>query len=464
MLRNIFMLAMVVGLSQCVVCADVAVNSLFTSGAVLQQGVVVPVWGTAADGEKVTVKLCGQSRSTVARDGKWMVRLQPLKAGGPFTLSVYGKNKLDIPNILVGEVWICSGQSNMEFPLSMAKDSTSTLANCADSLIRLYRVPHNYQDNPIDDANAKWMECDSNSAAGFSAIAYFFGRDMRKALNVPIGLIDASYGGTILQAWTNTTALMADEQSRGFLKDVPDWATKQNKFGSLYNGMIHPIIPYAIRGALWYQGESNIGGGYTYFNIHKIMIQNWREEWGLGDFPFLFVQIAPFAYSPVTSEIKDSPCAQLRQAQFDISRKCPNTAMVVTLDVGDEKDIHPKDKETVGKRLALAARAVAYKERILYSGPAYKSMYIKEDRIILDFDNIGSGLAAKGGELTGFIIAGKDHKFVNARASIQGDKVVVSSDEVSEPVAVRYAWSECPVANLFSKDGLPAPPFRTDNF
>jgi sialate O-acetylesterase len=351
--------------------------------------------------------------------------------------------------------------------------------------------------------NARWVECGPETTATFSAVAYYFGRDIQKARQVPVGLINTSWGGTPAEAWTSQPTLQAEPSLKGLLTQqtrqldnyeksidayvaelqkhkaqlqqartkagaLPNLPTPpqplraQNLSSTLYNGMIAPVIPYAIRGAIWYQGESNAGRAHQYRTLFPAMIRNWRQDWKQGDFPFLFVQLAPFM--KIESEPQESNWAELREAQLLTTKAVPNAAQAVITDVGDEKDIHPRWKEPVGARLALAARALAYGEKITYSGPTYKDMKVEGDKVVLTFDHVGGGLVAKGGPLTGFAIAAEDGKFVKAEAEIQDDKVVVWSKQVARPAAVRFGWANFPVVNLWNKDGLPASPFRTDDF
>ena len=461
MVRKIVSICLV-GLLCSVANAEVKLNSLFTDGAVLQRNVNIPVWGTARDGEKISVSFNGQKASTTARNGKWDVHLRPMKAGGPFTMTVKGDNTIEVKNVLVGEVWICSGQSNMAWTLARSKNGDKAVAESADPQLRLFSVPPIPQDQPVSDVNSAWHVCGPDTVPNFSAVGYYFGRDLRKVLGVPVGLINSSYGGTISQAWTSKRTFDAYPEYRDFVKNPPQWAAGPNKPCVLYNGMIAPLIPYAVKGAIWYQGESNAGGAYEYRTLLAMLIQNWREDWGQKEFPFLIVQLAP--YMAINSEPEESAWAELRESQLITCENVPQTALTVITDYGDPNDIHPKIKEPVGARLALAARAIAYGENIVYSGPVYESMEIRDSRAILSFNSVGGGLVAKDGELTGFTIAGADGKFCNAHASIQGDKIVVSSPNVDKPVAVRYGWANCPVVNLFNAEGLPASPFRTDNF
>lgn len=429
--------------------ADVQPHPLFCENLVLQQGTAVPVWGTADPGEKVSVRCQGQEVSVVAdKDGQWLVRLQDLKPGGPYELTITGKNSIRLENVLVGEVWLCSGQSNMEWSVKASADADKNIAASANDRIRLFTVPRTKAETPQTHLKGNWSVCGPATVAGFSAVGYYFGRDLQKALNVPVGLIHSSWGGTAAELWT----------SRRVLDSNPNFPKNG---GQLYNGMIAPLIPYAIKGVIWYQGESNAGRAWQYRSLFPAMIQNWRDDWKQGDFPFLYVQLAPFM--KIVNEPSESAWAELREAQL-LTLKQPNTAMAVITDLGDEKDIHPRRKEPVGQRLALAALGRVYGRKIVYSGPIYESMKVEGNQAILRFQHTGSGLIVKGDRLTGFTIAGEDRKFVNADAVIVEDRVVVSSPSVSRPVAVRFGWANYPLVNLYNKEGLPASPFRTDDF
>lgn len=472
--------------------ADVRLSSVFSDHMVLQRGMKVPVWGWANEGETVTVEFRGQKTVATTVNGKWMVRLPSLKAGGPDTMKVTGKNSVVIRDVLVGEVWVCSGQSNMEFPLSASFESKTAIDTAANPNIRLFTVPKLKAEFPVSNVAAQWQECNPDTVKGFSAVGYFFGRDLQKALNVPVGLIHTSWGGSPAEVWMSQDVLVSNpayqrdildaypEQLKWYQNELAKWEKetadlakegKQPARGrpwptwkptELYNGMIAPLLPYAIKGAIWYQGESNAGRAWQYRTLFADMIRNWRRDWNQGDFTFLAVQLAPFM--KVQPEPQESAWAELREAQLLTTQALPKYGMAVITDVGDPVDIHPTKKEPVGGRLALAARGIAYGEKIEYSGPVYKNMKIDGNTIVLSFDHAKSGLEARGGELTGFAIAGSDHKFVWAKAEIKGNKVVVSSPSVAQPVAVRYGWADCPVVNLWNKDGLPATPFRTDDF
>jgi len=429
--------------------AEVKLHGLFTEGMVLQQGTRVPVWGTADADEKVTVSIQGQEVSTTAKDGKWRVNLKDLKAGGPFEMTVKGSNTIEFKDVLVGEVWVCSGQSNMEWSVSGSRNPKETIANSKNSNIRLFFTPKTPNKTPQTELGKwngpkQWLECGPTTVPNFSAVGYFFGRDLQKARNVPIGLIQSAWGGTPAEFWTSNDVLTSNPALKGM------------RGSTGYNGMIRPLVPYAIKGVIWYQGESNAGQANRYRDLFSAMIKNWRDDWKQGDLAFLFVQLAPW-------EPGGKNWPELCEAQLQTAQTVPNTAMVVITDVGDRTDIHPRDKDPVGARLALCAQAIAYDEKITYSGPEYSGMKVEDNKVVLSFKHLGKGLIAKGGPLTGFTIAGADKKFVKAEATIQEDKVIVTSPMVQNPVAVRYGWDSFPVVNLWNRNGLPATPFRTDS-
>jgi sialate O-acetylesterase len=498
--------------------ADVKPHPLISDGMVLQRGMKCPVWGTADPGEEITWSLPGQQEGTggggarADQDGKWRIDLPPLKAGGPYTLTLKGKNTVTIKDVYVGEVWVASGQSNMEWPLAASATAREDIASSANPKIRLFTVGHRIEEKPVHDirvtkTDGRWLECNPQTSGRFSAVAYYFGRDLQKALNVPVGLIHSSWGGTVAEAWTPREALEANPALANLIdppgaaeekykKALAAWEATMvkhkeavarakaegkkppqqpfifkpadpphnpNRASVLYNGMIHPLQPYAIKGAIWYQGESNAGRAYEYRTLFPVMIESWRKTWREPDFPFLFVQLAPWL--AINKEPMESAWAELREAQLLTSMKLKNAGMAVITDVGDEKDIHPRKKEPVGARLALAARALAYGEHLTYSGPLYDRMEVEGNKVVLSFKHVGKGLEAHGGsQLKGFTIAGTDRKFHNAQAEVKGDKVVVWSDQVEKPVAVRYGWANYPVVNLANKEGLLASPFRTDDF
>jgi sialate O-acetylesterase len=433
--------------------ADVKPNALFTDHMVLQRDKPVKVWGTADSGETIKVTLGEQTVEADAKDGNWQVELKPIPAGGPHTLTIEGRNKIEFEDVLVGEVWIASGQSNMQWSIKASADPEKTAAEATHPQIRLFTVKRGGHAEPQDNVEGQWAECSPETAGDFSAVAYHFGVALHKQLNVPIGLISTNVGGTAAQRWTPKDVL----ESTPELKKYAD----EKNASDLYNAMIHPLLPFSIRGAIWYQGESNAGQAQRYRVLFPAMIKSWRDGWDQGDFPFLFVQLAPWV---VPKDSSNESWAELREAQLMTLSKSPNTAMAVITDVGNENDIHPKQKQPVGERLALAARALAYGEKIEYSGPVFESMKTDGERAVLRFKHTGDGLESRGEKLTGFTIAGEDKKFHSAEAKIEGDTVIVSHPEVSKPVAVRFGWANYPVVNLWNKNGLPATPFRTDSW
>lgn len=484
--------------------AEVRLANLFQDHMVLQQGQKVAVWGTAAPGERVTVSLAGKQASALAgEDGRWRVELGPLAAGGPFEMRVEGQNALTLQDVLVGEVWVCSGQSNMAWPVERAANPEQEISQANYPLIRFFTVRQKVAQEPQSEVEGTWEVCSPQTVGHFSAVGYFFARELHRTLGVPVGMINSSWGGTPAEAWTSRPALEADPALRPILENwervlanypqalqryqerLKQWGEEAAKAkaegravpprpqpplgpghpwtpGGLFNGMIAPLTPFAIRGVIWYQGESNAGRAYQYRRLFPTLIQDWRRAWGRGDFPFLFVQLANFMKT--LPEPSESAWAELREAQ-SMALSLPKTGMAVAIDIGEADDIHPKNKQEVGRRLALAALAIAYGKDVVYSGPLYESMSIEGNRIRLRFKHVDGGLVAKDGEgLKGFAIAGEDRKFVWAEARIEGDTVVVSSPQVPNPVAVRYAWADNPVCNLYNRAGLPASPFRTDDW
>ena len=619
--------------------AVVIPNSLFSHNAVLQRDMPVPIWGTATSGDTVTVQFDGQAASTVAENGKWMVKLAAHPAGGPFNLTIADNdNSITLTNILVGDVWVASGQSNMEDPLaptywaSPVKDWKNEVAAADYPQIRQYKVAKVASLDSVGDVNGTWKVCSPSTAGEYTAAGYFFARDLQRSTKVPVGILFSAWGGTVAEAWTSPDSLKSipdfsdaleavshfragqfphileewyrandpgssaqppwmapafdssnwkpmklptywqhsslpnfngivwfrkeiilpeswtgksallnlgaiDDQDTTWVNgvrvgamfgfadrriysvpatvlkpgsnliairvldtgglggvcgaaedmnlEIPgvsqiapiplagEWQFREtvafsklppqpanpeanaNTVTILYNSMIKPLLPYAIKGVIWYQGESNDDSdarARQYRKLFPLLISDWRFHWGIGDFPFLFVQIAP--YKAMTPEI--------REAQFLTLKATTNTAMVVITDGGDPNDIHPANKQIVGARLAQAARALVYGEKIEGSGPLFESMKIKGKKAVLQFGHVGGGLVAQGGELQGFVICDQNKIFVPAKAVIKGRTVVVSSDQVSHPVAVRYGWTNVPEVNLYNKDGFPASPFRTD--
>jgi sialate O-acetylesterase len=477
--------------------AEVKLHALFTDGAVLQRDLPVPVWGTASGGEDVTVSLAGQTASAKANaDGRWSVKLKPLAAGGPHTLKVEGTNKLEVKDVLVGEVWVCSGQSNMSFSLANADNGPAAIAASENPNLRLFQVPLSAQTEPQSEVKAQWKPCNPQNVPGFSAVGYFFGRDLQKALGVPVGLINSSVGGTPAQAWTSRAVLEsspagkphldayaetmknAEKLEEQFAKATEAWKVKaaeakaakqpapraprppahrnNGRPACLYNGMIAPLVPYAMRGAIWYQGEANASAPENYRELLPAMIGGWRADFN-PDLAFLIVQLAPYDVPPPEA------WAWFRETQRQIALNTPKSGLAAIPDAGEPRDIHPKRKEPVGQRLALVAEGTVYGQKIEWSGPTLKDANFTGGKAALTLDHAG-GLGAKDGPPSGFIIAGEDKKFVPAEAKIVKGAIEVSSPQVPAPKAVRYAWKNMPDGNLWNAAGLPASPFRTDDW
>jgi sialate O-acetylesterase len=442
--------------------ADVKLPAVINSNMVMQRETDAPVWGWADPGEKITVKACwkASAETTADADGKWSVKIKTPKAGGPHELTIQGKNTIILKNILIGEVWVCSGQSNMVWPMSKSKNPKKDISAAKYPNIRLFTVTRKIAAEPKDDCEGNWSECSPETVKDFSAVGYFFGKHLFDEMDVPIGLISTNWGGTLAEAWTRKEILESDKDFMPIIKrheKAAKW--HHNSPSGLYNAMISPLIPFAIKGAIWYQGEANVNRAYQYRTLFPTMITNWRTDWGQGDFPFYYVQIAPCNY------YKSNPSHELREAQM-LTLSLKNTGMAVISDIGNALDIHPKNKLDVGKRLALWALAKDYgKKDIVYSGPIYKSMKTEGNKIRLSFDYTGSGLKTMDGkEISHLTIAGADKKFVAAKGVIDSGNVVVSCETVKNPVSVRYGWSNTAEPNLANKEGLPASSFRTDDW
>ena len=482
------------------VYADVTLPPLFSDNMVLQRETPIPVWGKADPGEKVTVALDGDSAAVIAvADGRWQAALKSHTAGGPYTLTVTGKNTLTRTNVLVGDVWLCGGQSNMEFTLKRASNAAEAIAASTDPDLRLFKVRTATPASPAEDVRGDWNVAGPDTTGSFSAVGYFFGHAIRTAEHIPIGLISSNVGGTPAQAWTRAAVLSANpdlkhryvdpaaaEQAAheaamtayetALAKSKTD-GTKppQKPYGFwppsvLYNGMIAPLTPFPIRGVLWYQGESNTHDPVGYRTLLPAMIRDWRGEWHAPNLPFLIVQLAPFG----SKAGDDLAWAETREAQQMAAQTLPNAALAVTTDVGSRHEIHYLNKQPVGERLALLARRLVYGEKdLVASGPTFQSLKVDGGKAVLTFGDVGDGLTIRGGEsagvavpadtLVGFTVAGADGKFVPAQAKIVGPNTVeVSAPQVTNPAAVRYGFVNFPVVNLWNKNGLPAVPFRTD--
>jgi sialate O-acetylesterase len=475
------------------VSAEVRTPAIFSDHMVIQRHLPVHVWGLAASGEEVRVSFRGASRTVTAdRLGQWQAYLPAGGPGGPFTLEIAGANKLSFTDVFVGDVWVASGQSNMEFQLQDVANAEAELGSADQPAIRLCKVSHTSADYPMSDVAIKpWMLSTRERAAKFSAVAFLFAQEIHADQKVAIGVIEADWDGTPAEAWTSLPALAADAalmpefaafakladgeseyrlerpiqeeqtaKAKAEGKPAPEfpWHPEIRSWipAADYNGMIAPLTPYPIRGAIWYQGESNTGPerAPTYNRLFETMIRDWRSQWKIGDFPFFYVQLANWKADAgmMWPTVRD---AQRRTLELK------NTGMAVTIDIGNPDNIHPTNKQDVGHRLALAARAIAYGETLEYSGPLYNLSFREGSSLRVTFTH-GTGLVAKGGELHGFEIAGADRKFVSASATIDHDSVVVSNPTVAVPVYVRYGWDSNPACNLYNAAGLPASPFTSE--
>jgi len=485
--------------------ADVSLNNMFGDHMVLQQGIRNKIWGQADPGEAVTVSCAGRSQAaTAGPDGTWQVFLDPIEEyGGPHVLTVTGKNEVTFRDVLVGEVWLCSGQSNMEWGVNQSNDADIEKAAANFPDIRLLAVPRKGAQEPQWNFSGAWRVCGPETVGDFSAVGYFFGRQLHRTLGVPVGLVDNAWGGSAAEAWVRRDKLVAHqslkeiderwvahdaavaayparlaawqaavERAKAADQPAPDKPEPPDagKFhdnqrpGNIHGGVLAPSIGYGIRGVIWYQGESNASRGHQYRTLFPFLIASWREEWGLGDFPFYWVQLADFKAE--RDEPGESTWAELREAQTLTMQALPNTGQAVIIDLGEGKDIHPRNKQAVAARLARWALAETYHvPGIACRSPSYTGMEKEGGKLVLSFDHVAGGWRPFDvAEPRGFTIAGADGAFVTARAAIRPDgRIEVWSDTVAEPVAVRYAWADNPVCNMYSAVGLPLTPFRTDD-
>ncbi len=476
--------------------------AIFTNHMVLQRGQVNPVWGWASPGEMVSVEIKDQAHQTESDDeGYWKVYLQPLPTGGPYQMKISSEHsQFTIEDILVGEVWICSGQSNMAWPVQVSNHADLEIQAANHPNIRLISVPQVGTQDIQHDFDGSWVQCSPQTIKSFSAVGYFFGKRLHHTLGVPIGLIDNAWGGSAAEAWIPRSILDGDER----YKDLMDWwRERESSFdyeemlrtweqevqawkasgqqgqpprrprdllsgnhrpANIFNGVLHPTVGYGIKGAIWYQGESNAGRAYQYRDLFPLMIETWREVWGQGDFPFYYVQLADFQSESTGPQ--ESAWAELREAQTMTMDKLSNVGEAVIIDVGEGRDIHPRDKQTVANRLVRWALARDYGYDMDFHSPRYRSMKIDGNKITLTFNHVGSRLYTFDVDKPrGFTIAGTDQVFHPAEAVIiDENRIEVWSDQVPDPVAVRYAWANNPVCNVYSREGLPLTPFRTDTW
>lgn len=441
--------------------ADISLPAIFGNHMVLQQNAEVPFWGWARATEEVTITTSWDGNTITTKgnpNAEWKVMLTTPSAGGPYTITIKGYNTITLEDVMVGEVWLCSGQSNMEMSANWGIDNKEeAIKTASHPNIRFFNVAQRTANAPQINLDGQWQVCTPETMQHTSAVAYFFGRELAENLNVPIGLIHSSWGGSPAEAWVNTKVIEADEAlaSEAIKIQEMEWAPREP--GKAYNAMLAPIIPFKIAGALWYQGETNTYSPSMYARLLPALINNWRNEWGYA-FPFYYVQIAPFKYG------RPLEGAVLRDAQRR-SMITPNTGMVVTSDIGNIDDIHPTNKLDVGLRLANWALNKTYgkKDRPV-SGPLFKNMEKEGKRMRIYFEFADNGLVVKGKQLTHFEIAGADQKFVPAKAKVEGNAVVVWAPKINEPHAVRFAFTNTAEPNLFNKEGLPASTFRTDDW
>ena len=500
-----------IGLSAAASMAAVALPSVFSDHMVLQRDRDLPVWGWADAGESVTVSIGDQTQTTQADgEGKWSVTLKPLAVNRDgLTLTVKGSNEITLRDVLVGEVWICSGQSNMQWPVSQSWNADLTRATAKNAQIRFITNDNAGVQKPLADFVGAWDVCSPGTVNDFSAVGYFFGKQLQEVLDVPIGLIDNSWGGSACESWIERDRMAANPEMYGPLlkkweeteakpemKDSYDeyeaallkWQdaeiaakkagqpipnppnrpntqmVQQHRPANLFNGRVAPLVPFAIRGVIWYQGETNAGRAYQYRDMFPLMIRNWRDAWKQGDFSFYWVQLADFqAERP---EPGDSAWAELREAQTMTLDALHHTGQAVIIDIGEGSDIHPRNKLEVGKRLARLALAQDYGMDFVHQSPRFESMEVKDGKAIVTLAHRGSGLrTVDKREVLGFAIAGEDHAWHHAQAKIEDDgRITVWSDDVAQPTAVRYAWADNPICNLYNNEGLPVTPFRSDDW
>lgn len=492
-------LMLVVAASDCF--AEIRTSAIFGNSMVLQRDKPIHVWGWTDANQSVEVALAGNVETVKSdENGRFDASLPALQAGGPHKMTITsGDQTLSYQDVLIGEVWVCSGQSNMQWAVDQSNDADLESLSANFPNLRLITVPRVGTQEAQTSFDGRWESCTPESVKQFSAVGYFFGRQLHQTLDVPVGLIDNAWGGSAAEAWVNRDVLESsgtydellarwkqtestydhDDATAKYNERLAAWKesgkgnrpaaprnplTGQHRPANLYNGVLYPIIGYTIRGVVWYQGETNAGRAYQYRDLFPTMIQNWRDEWGQGDFSFYWVQLADFMNE--STEPAASAWAELREAQTMTMAKLPNTGEAVILNLGEASDIHPKNKQDVGKRLARWALAKDYGYDIPYQSPSYKSMTKKDGKIVVEFDHVGGGLDTFDIPTPlGFSIAGEDQKFVSAEAKITGKTTIeVWSDDVNDPAAVRYAWADNPVCNVQSKEGLPMTPFRTDDW
>jgi sialate O-acetylesterase len=476
-MKSIFCALVVIVFSTCAT-AMVKLPRIFSDNMVLQRGRPIVIWGWADPGEKIRIRLNRQDKVFFAeKDGKWKVVLLPERGGGPYELIVSGKNTIQLKDVMIGDVWVTAGQSNMLYSVRKSLNAANEIAAANYPAIRQFKMDNAESIEPMDDyKNGKWRVCNPKTVGDFTAIGYFFAREIYKSIDVPIGIINISRGGTNIESWISVDAFKQSDEFGELVASLGNVTTdsllaadgkpKINNYpGLLFNGMINPIVTLPIKGVLWYQGEANIGRAYEYRKAFALLINDWRAKWGQGEFPFYFAQLSSYKGNNGTSN-NGSMWAELRESQAE-ALTIANTGMAVTIDVGEIDDIHPRNKQTVAKRLAAIALHKTYEKSIACYGPQFKSMSIESDKVRVTFDHSATGLKTRTGEseINGFEIAGSDGTFYPATAEIDGNQVIAKSEYVKSPAAVRYAWADnASHANLYNADDFPAAPFRTDDW
>lgn len=455
--------------------AKVFLPAFFSDNMVLQQKDEVAIWGRSDKRGKINVTTSWDNQrytTAIHKDGKWRVEVKTPVAGGPYTLVIDDGEKTELKNILIGEVWLCSGQSNMEMPMKGFKgqpveNSNMDILRSGNPQLRLFTVKRHSVAQPQEDVSGSWQEAAPEAVRDFSATAYYFGRLLQEQLGIPVGLIMSAWGGSPAESWMSKEMLSAFPELQAKIPATDEAIKVKNRTPStLYNGMIHPLLGYGIKGCIWYQGESNYENPGQYVDLFSTLIRSWRKVWGRDEFPFYYCQIAPYEYGLITEKGKDTiNSAFLREAQLKVAQQMPNVGMAVLMDAGYREGIHPTNKRTAGERLALLALVKQYGIKgVAAEGPVYKSMEVKNDTVVLSFDQDKMWVTAKNGQLMNFKIAGADRKFYPARAWLNRSKVCVKSNRVKQPVAVRYAFENYADGDLFGTEGLPVSSFRTDDW
>lgn len=461
-MKRIFITLIILSFFSNHIFGKIILPSVFTDNMVLQQNSNAAIWGWADPGETIAI-VTSWNKDTVKvkvnNSARWSTSLKTSAAGGPYTIQLLGSSKVQLSNVMLGEVWICSGQSNMEMSVNWQLiNGEEEAAKATNPNIRIFHVQKLGAAYPQQNCLANWTVCSPETMRATSAVGYFFARELQQKLNVPVGIIVSAWGGTPAEVWIEQNRVLNDPiLNKGKVTNQYEWWPTEA--GVLYNAMIAPVIPYGIAGTIWYQGEANIENYQIYSSLLKTMVENWRSDFK-KDFPFYLVQIAPYTYGPASN------AAYLREQQEVAAKTIPNSGMVVVSDLVDNvKDIHPKNKLDVGKRLAALALAETYKQDVgEYKSPFYESMKIEKDKVRLSFSNASAGLKSTNKSPEKFMIAGEDHKFVPATAKIEGKDIIVSSKAVKAPVAVRFCFDDASMPDVFSNNGLPLAPFRTDKW